>query len=245
MRLGLEPTPVAMETTATTATLRLRLAADDQLAAHTPRPRAPADALFSLQVHESTLNNAFGRLGLAGRRLSLEELSRMLCERRVRAAHSRRPARGGERNVRPSPAAAGGVPRRPRAHAGGARRDRERPPKLVRHRRPGRLQAGRHGPQVFLEREGPVQLSGPGHQGRMEFALRTIFGKIFPKERPMPLVPERVVKNPRLAGLAGLQAVSTDGWLALALGPPPRGAGTKSSATAARPHDGPQRLLRR
>lgn len=219
VRLGLEPTPVAMETTATTATLRLRLAADEQLAAHTPRPRAPSDALFSLQVNESTLNNAFERLGLAGRRLSLEELVGMLYER------------------------AGFEPRIPDdlpegVHVTFARRQPLRVEcrdGLV-HLRVAldAIESGRRSwydivaqvaykpatsaPQVFLEREGPVQLSGPGHQGRIEFALRTIFSKIFPKERPIPVLPDKIVKNPRLEGLHVLQAVSTDGWLALALG---------------------------
>jgi hypothetical protein len=73
-------------------------------------------------------------------------------------------------------------------------------------------------PQVFLEREGPVQLSGPGHQGRIEFALRTIFSKVFPKERPIPLLPERMVGNPRLAGMHAVQTVSNDGWFSLAMG---------------------------
>lgn len=219
VRLGLEPTPVAMETTATTATLRLRLAADEQLAAHTPRPRAPGDAMFSLQVNESTLNNAFERLGLAGRRLSLEELLGIIAEQ------------------------AGFEPRIPDdlpegVHVTFARRQPLRiecRDGLV-HMRVAldAIESGRRSwydivarvsykpaiaaPQVFLEREGPVQLSGPGHQGRIEFALRTIFSKIFPKERPIPVLPERLVKNPRLDGLRVLQAVSTDGWLALALG---------------------------
>ena len=35
------------------AVLRLRLAGQDQLAAYTPRPRAPSDSLVSLQVHHS------------------------------------------------------------------------------------------------------------------------------------------------------------------------------------------------
>jgi len=219
VRLGLEPTPVAMETTATTATLRLRLAAEDQLAAHTPRPRAPADALFSLQVNESTLNNAFERLSLAGRRLSLEELITTLSQQ------------------------AGFEPRIPDdlpegVHVTFARRQPLRVEcrdGLV-HMRVAldAIESGRRSwydivarvsykpataaPQIFLEREGPVQLSGPGHQGRIEFALRTIFSKIFPKERPIPVLPERLVKNPRLEGLHVLQAASTDGWLALALG---------------------------
>ena len=219
VRLGLEPTPVAMETTATTATLRLRVAAEDQLAAHTPRPRAPTDALFSLQVNESTLNNALERLGLAGRRFSLEELLGMLYER------------------------AGFEPRIPDDLPEGVFVSFARRQPLRVECRDGlvhmrvaldAIESGRRSwydiiakvaykpvhaaPQVFLEREGPVQLSGPGHQGRIEFALRTIFGKIFPKERPIPVLPDRLVKNPRLDGLVVLQAVSTDGWLALALG---------------------------
>ncbi|MBU6222205.1 MAG: hypothetical protein KGR24_05570 [Planctomycetes bacterium] len=219
VRLGLEPTPVAMETTATTATLRLRLAADDQLAAHTPRPRAPTDALFSLQVNESTLNNALERLGLAGRRFSLEELLGMLYER------------------------AGFEPRIPDDLPEGVFVSFARRQPLRVECRDGlvhmrvaldAIESGRRSwydivaqvaykpahaaPQVFLEREGPVQLSGPGHQGRIEFALRTIFSKIFPKERPIPVLPDRLVKNPQLEGLMVLQAVSTDGWLALGLG---------------------------
>ena len=219
VRLGLEPTPVAMETTATTATLRLRLAADEQLAAHTPRPRAPADALFSLQVNESTINNALERLGLAGRRFSLEQLLGMLYER------------------------AGFEPRLPSDLPEGVFVSFARQQPLRVECRDGlvhmrveldAIESGRRSwydivaqvaykpstsaPQVFLEREGPVQLSGPGHQGRIEFALRAIFSKIFPKERPIPMLPERLVNNPRLEGLHVLQAVSTDGWLALALG---------------------------
>ena len=73
VRLGLSPTPF-METTEDRATLRLRLNADTQLAAHTPRPREPDGTLFGYQVHESTINNAFERLGIKGQRLALEEL---------------------------------------------------------------------------------------------------------------------------------------------------------------------------
>jgi hypothetical protein len=219
VRLGLEPTPVAMETTATMATLRLRLAADDQLAAHTPRPRAPTDAMFSLQVNESTLNNALERLGLAGRRFSLEELLGMLYERAGFEPHipddlpegvfvsfaRRQPLRVECRD--------GLVHMRVALDAieSGRRSWYDIVAQVA-------YKPAHAAPQVFLEREGPVQLSGPGHQGRIEFALRTIFSKIFPKERPIPVLPDRIVKNPRLDGLVVLQAVSTDGWLALALG---------------------------
>jgi hypothetical protein len=99
------------------------------------------------------------------------------------------------------------------------------------------------GPQVFLEREGPVQLSGPGHQGRMELALRTVFGKVFPKERPFAVLPAKVVDEPRLADVRAVQAVSADGWLAFALAAPAEGGPAQPSATAGRPQ--PRRLMRR
>jgi hypothetical protein len=76
------------------------------------------------------------------------------------------------------------------------------------------------GPQVLLEREGPVRIGGPDHEGRMEIALRTIFGKIFAKERPIAILPEKVTANPRLASVRAVQAVATDGWLGIALAEP-------------------------
>ena len=218
-QLGLEPTAVAMETTATVATVRLRLAADNQLAAHTPRPRAPSDSQCSVQMHESSLNNAFERLDLAGRRLSLEELVRVVFKRL-----------GIEQPIPPD---------LPEGVAVTFTKSRPlriecRDGLMHVHVSIESLESGRRnwydivahvaykpsssGPQEFLEREGPVQISGPGHQGRMEIALRTIFGKIFPKDRAIPLLPEKIVAHPRIAEMRALQAVCTDGWLAIAIG---------------------------
>jgi hypothetical protein len=101
------------------------------------------------------------------------------------------------------------------------------------------------GMQVMLERDGPVQLSGPGHKGRMEFGLRTIFGKMFPKERPVKLIPEQMLSNPRLAGVQAVQAVSADGWLAIALAWTTQASDSKTSPTASRPPDATQQLRRR
>ncbi len=248
VRLGLEPTTVAMETTQTTATLRLRLAADGQLAAHTPRPRAPAEASLSLQLHESTVNNALERLGLGGRRLSLRELILLLGERT--GVEPRVPDDLPE-DVRVTFARS--QPLRVECRDG------------VVHLRVAldAIESGRRNwydivasvaykptasnPQVFLEREGPVQLSGPGHQGRVEFALRAIFSKIFPKERPIPVLPENLTKNPRLAGMHVLQAVSTDGWFAVAMGlrEPPAAASVAAEPLPSVDARGPRRTLLR
>jgi hypothetical protein len=246
-QLGLEPTAVSLETASGAATARLRLAATTQLAAHTPRPRPPEDALFSMQVHESSVNNACGQFGLAGRKMSLDELARFICMKL-----------GLPPDVPDDLPAGVDVtfaevdPLRVECRDG-----------LVHVRITlDALESGRRnnwydivaqvayrptpsGMQVSLERDGPVQLSGPGHKGRMEFGLRTIFGKMFPKERPVNLVPDKVLTNPRLAGVQAVQAVSADGWLAIALATTTQAGNTKGSTTAAVGSDTPQRRLRR
>jgi hypothetical protein len=239
--LGLEPTPTGLVTTPNTATIRLRLAATDQLAAHTPRPRPPDDALLAVQLHESAINNACERLGLAGRRLRLEDLVRLVCERI--GVEPRQPddlpegvviTFADERPIRIT--CRDGL-----VHVAvsltcleGGRRSWHDVIAQVAYR------PVRSGPQVWLEREGPVQLSGPGHQGRIELALRTIFGKIFAKERPIAVLPERIAGDPRLADVQAVQAVSAAGWFALALAEPPQVAApatdspTPQAATPAR-----------
>jgi hypothetical protein len=246
-RLGLEPTAVSLETTGGAATARLRLAAATQLAAHTPRPRPPEDALISMQVHESSVNNACGQFGLAGRKMSLEELARFICKQLGLPAQVPDDLPAGV-----DVTFAATDPLRVECRDG-----------LVHVRITlDALESGRRnnwydivaqvayrptpsGMQVSLEREGPVQLSGPGHKGRMEFGLRTIFGKMFPKERPVTLVPEKVLTNPRLAGVQAVQAVSADGWLAIALAATTQAGGAKAAITASRPDTPTSRLLSR
>jgi len=222
VKLGLEPTAVAMETTADVATVRLRLAATGQLAAHTPRPRGPDDAMFAVQLHESSLNNALDRLGLAGRRLALEDLFRLLAEKAGREPNLPDDLPEGVAVTFAASQPLRVVFRDGLVHLRMAldaiesgRRDWYDVVVQVSYRpRSGDL-------QVYLDREGPVQLSGPGHQGRIEIALRTIFGKVFPKERPLTLFPPQVTTHPKLAGMPVSHLAATDGWLAIALSAPP------------------------
>jgi hypothetical protein len=173
---------------------------------------------LSAQIHDSSVNNACEQFGIAGRRLSLEELLRLVCERLgldptvpedlpegvavtfARSQPLRIECRDGLVHVRVALDAL----------ESGRRNWHD-----IVVRVSYRLTSS--GPQILLEREGALQLGGPSHQGRMEIALRTIFGKIFPKERPIPLLPKAVAANPRIADLQAVQTVSSDGWLAIAL----------------------------
>lgn len=219
VELGLEPVAMAMQTTDDMATVRLRLAGDGQLAGHTPRPRVPSDAELSVQVHSTSLNNVFDRLEIAGRVFPLEELFRHVGQRLgmevaipddlpanvVIGFEEEQPIR-----VECQDGLVHVTVRIDSIESG--RRDWYDVEAGVSYRLVPQA------PQVVLEREGPIRIGGDGHRGRFEIGLRTVFGKIFPKERPIPLLPERLASDPRLADLDVCQAVVTDGWLAVALG---------------------------
>ena len=220
VRLGLSPTPF-METTENQATIRLRLNADTQLAAHTPRPREPDGTLFSYQVHESTINNALERLGINGQQLALEDLflhvqQQLGLEQKIPEDLPEGVSVAFEQ-VEPICVDFDQGLIRVKVSIDALESSRRSWYDVIGSvtYKPTAL-----GNTVLLKREGPIRISGPGHRGRIEFALRTIFGKIFPKERPISIVPKKFTDHPRLQNLSTLQAVSLDGWVAIALGDP-------------------------
>jgi hypothetical protein len=224
-RLGLKPTALGLESSQTAASVRLRLASDEQLSGHTPRPRPPAAAVLSLQLHESSFNNAVGRLGVAGRTLPLEELVAS-----IRGKLGLDPQSDDDLPDGVKVSFAAGEPVRVTA-VDGKVRIRVSIDKLESPRRTWEgivanvaYRPTVSGLQVYLERDGVVHLSGENQRGRLELALRAIFSKVFPKERPVAVLPDKVVANPRMQGLTVLEAAVTDGWFAVSLGPssPPR-----------------------
>jgi hypothetical protein len=236
--LGLEPTPLGLETTADAVQLRLRLAGAGQIAAHTPRPNPPSAALFTLQAHDSSVNNAIAGLGIAGRRLSLAQLGELIAARLALP-----PGEPMADDVFVTFASAD--PARIQAHDGLVRvalaMDCLESPRRTWHDVVVKVayRPKVEGMQVFLERDGPVQLAGAGQRGRLELALRAIFSAVFPKERPLAILPDRILENPRMAGLRAVQAEAEDGWLAIAIG---EDAGGPADATAAVARGGSWRM---
>lgn len=78
--LDLEPTPLELRTTDDRVVMRYRLAGIDQMAADSARPRGLQASLFSMQIHESALNNLLNRIELNGNQFTATELSRHLSE---------------------------------------------------------------------------------------------------------------------------------------------------------------------
>ncbi len=237
-RLGLELVPISLATTEERIAARLRLGSDEQLGAFTPRPRAPSDSWFSVQVHQSAINNMLESLDLEGRRFELAELFTWV----------------GDKLGNPDLAKQEDLPEKVRITF--ADRDAVRLDTVD-----GRLevtfaikelrQEGSrwHDFQVrayyvpklesltpLFERDSNPQyslrLDGESMRGKIEFKLRAIFSKVLSKNRDLRLLPESITGDQRLKDLQITQFTVEDGWIGLAYGPR-----RVSSRVAAKPKD--------
>ncbi len=218
-RLGLEPRLIQASTQPDRLIARWRLAASDQLGAHTPRPRIPEGVVASFQIHQSAVNNVLARLSLAGRMLTPTELQAEMAE------------------LLDAPELADDPSPREDVLIGFASVD----PVLV-HFQDGRvtivlniarLEKKPHvwenfqvrasyrpenvdGQTVFV-RDGVVSLSGDSISLKDQLALRGIFSKRFSKERTWPVLPKLFRENPDFADLRLCHLIVEDGWLSWAV----------------------------
>jgi len=220
-RLALSAEPLEMATTEERAVMRLRLAGDHQLGAHTARPSAPSDSLVSLQLHESAINNAAEGLGLDGRRLTAGELHAHLAEKVGRAGAAPPDdlplraivefARHGAVQVRCQDDRIELVLNIVELRKG---RDSIRNVSVHAFFRPVV-----DGLEVKLVREGSLQFEGAHLRTGPRIVLHSVFGKMIRAEQEVPLVTAKINDDPRLAGMMVTQLVIDDGWTALSLGP--------------------------
>jgi hypothetical protein len=220
-QLALAAEPIDMFTTSDRAVMQLRLANLDQLAAHTPRPSAPADSVVSVQLHETALNNAFAGLDLEGRRMTLPELHKFLAEKfgnpdapmpedfptRARIEFAKHDAVHVSfvedrlelvLNIREL----------------GHGRDKIQNFQVHAYYRPQL-----DGLSVNLVRDETLQFAGPQLKTGARFVLHGIMGKVFSRGRELRIVRKTLEDDPRFDGLMVTQLVIDDGWMAMALGP--------------------------
>jgi hypothetical protein len=220
-RFALAAEAIDMSTTDERAIVRLRMADDAQLGAHTPRPTAPSDSLASVQLHESALNNAIRGLGLDGRRLTVGELHALLAEKIVR--HAQAPAADLPQKAIIEFAKTDAV--RIACHE-----DRVELILNIVEMRKGRdsiKNVGVHaffrpkleGLRMTLVRDGGLQFEGRQLRTGPRMVLQTVFGKLLRKDQEVPGLASRIDGDPRLAGLMITQMVIDDGWIAMSIGP--------------------------
>jgi hypothetical protein len=219
--LSLDPTMVSSETTERRFTMRLRLAGDDQLGGHTPRPRAPSDSLASFQVHETAMNNALERLELDGRTFALPELWKHIADRLNQPQTWETDPDDDDVTIAFAKQDAVGV----RCQDGRVMLSLSiaklrKPPRSWRDFQVRILYRPEvHGRSAELVRDGRIHVSGKRLRRLSRATLVGVFAKIFREERPVILSPERLLSDPKLADLAVTQFVIVDGWIGVALGP--------------------------
>ncbi|HEY2841102.1 MAG TPA: hypothetical protein VGJ26_18245, partial [Pirellulales bacterium] len=221
-RLGLDPQVISAETTEERLTMRLRLAGDEQLAGHTPRPRAPGDSLASLQIHQSMFNNASEQLGLNGRTFTLTELREHIIE--VLNLKNSPFLNSVDKEVSVTFAEENAILVRFEngrmelnlAVAKLSNADHTWQNFIVRVYYQPQIE----GLSARLVRDGTVQLSGPRLSTRSQIALRGIFSKAFSKDRELLLVSPKWSSDPRTKDLFFSQFVIQDGWVAVAISEP-------------------------
>ncbi|MEX0866785.1 MAG: hypothetical protein WD030_05460 [Pirellulales bacterium] len=219
--LGIEPLPVELHTSDKRLTARLRFAAGDQLAAHTPRPRAPSDSLFSMQLHESALNNVLQQLDLDGRRMTMREVYTEVATRL--GADDATPPDDIPEDVMVTFAPKNSL----QVHfTDGAMRLTIALSRIEqkRNRWTNLVVRAYYEPQgdglhAELVRTSGMELIGDRINTRSQVILRGVFAKVLDNTRTLPLVPKRLVEDGRLGDLEVTQLAISDGWLGVAVGP--------------------------
>jgi hypothetical protein len=220
-QLELAPEPIEMRTTPERMVMRCRLASTQQLAAYTPRPRALAESVFSVQLHESAANNLFQQLELDGQTIKLEELiARLAARLQVDASHLNEEIPEGVvlrlGNERPLMIEfdADRILMTIRIAKLATRKKTWRN-FVVR----ARYRADVERTHVDLEREGGIELISERLGFRDQIALRGIFTKVITRDHRLNIIRGRLADDPRLADLAITQFAVRDGWVGISVGP--------------------------
>ena len=222
-QLGLEVTPIEMRTTESRWITRLRVAGEEQLAAHTPRVNAPSDSMLSVQLHESAINNVIEGIGLDGKRLTPAELNEHMQQAlAMEIPTEQEPSEDAILHFAPEDALRitfeeGQVKLTLTFREMVVRRSRLRGFKVHVY----------YLPQVEGKKAFLVQQGTPEVEGRMRTASRLkihgALGKVLGEDRRIEIVKSPADFAPKYAdkleGLAPTQFVIEDGWIGIAIGP--------------------------
>jgi hypothetical protein len=212
-------TTIEMKSSPERLVARVRVARDDQLGSHTPRPRALSDSLASVQLHETAMNNLAITLGLDGQRLTGDELQAKLRERFSQLAE-REPLETRRDTVfqfAPKDAVqfriADGQLELQVAFDS-IELDGAEIPDIIVHAHYAPVVNGLN---AELQRDGALGIEGRVSAGERA-RLHNIFKTVFPSESPLRLV-RLDDEDRRLNGLMITQFVLEDGWVGIAIGP--------------------------
>ena len=218
-QLRLEPTLVEAATYSDRLVARWRLAGQDQLGGHTPRPRVPEGSLASFQIHQSAVNNLLNRLELSDRAYTPAELRQQIAD----LLDSPELLQSGEARddvliwfASPDPIQVTFDEGQLRIRLAVARLEKK--PHVWRNfqvrvaYKPETINGG-----TFLVRDGVITLTGESLSIKDQIALRGIFSKTFSKDRSWPVLPRWFRERPELRDVHLCHFVMDDGWFSWAV----------------------------
>ena len=222
--LHLEPVALDLQTTTSSRLiLRYRLAGYQQLAANTPRPRAPGNSLMSIQVHESAFNNTLQKLKLDGKRTDLRTLYREIAE-----AFDRTDIKIPEEipeNVTVSMADREAVRVRFEDGKVKLRIHLKELKSGSRHKWKNFILTASYRPSMdqlsaSLYRDGHLQFEGKNLRLGDRIALQGIFNKALPRTRPINMINKQLAEHDGMKDLSVSQFVVRETWIGFALSAP-------------------------
>jgi hypothetical protein len=216
---GIKLTTIEMKSSPERLVARMRVARDDQLGSHTPRPRALSDSLASVQLHESAMNNMAITLGLDGQRLTGDELQAKLREQFPQLAERDQLETRRDTVFHFAPKDAvqfriGNGQLELQVTFDNVELDGVEIPHITVHAHYAPVVSGL---QIELQRDGALGIEGRVSAGERA-RLHNIFKTVFPPDRPLRLV-RLDDEDQRLDGLMITQLVLEDGWIGWAIGP--------------------------
>ena len=224
--MDLDPRALELRTTSERVVVRTRLAGPLQLAAHTPRPKARADSMMSLQIHQSAANSLIQQLRLQGRRMTLRELIDVLADRlgmQVDVADKYRDMVFELAADRPLDVSFENDQVKVTIHfaelSNGEKTWRD-------FSVSGFFRADVRQLDVQLVRDGSIELITESLGLRDQIALRSIFTKVFANNHRLDVLRRAIQAQPHLRSLEVQQMTIRDGWIGISIGdePSPRGA---------------------
>ncbi len=224
--MGLEPQPIALETTADRMVVRYRLAGPEQLASYSPRPQALSNSLVSFQLHESVISNFAGGLELGGQEFELPELVEHLGDKLGQPITLEQEVEQKLHVVFPK---AGWL--QARFDEGKVRiqltfkelsLDEGKPWKNLSVEATYLPMIDGSQLRLFRDPEEAIVVKGRRLRMRDQFAIRGIMNTVFDPRQVIDVIPDPILNDPRLQGTTIGQLTIENGWIAVSIVDLPR-----------------------
>lgn len=218
-RLKLDPQVIDMQTTEDRLLARYRLAGDWQLAAFTPRPRAPRSSLMSVQVHQSAINNTLEQLVPRDKPMPIVDVitDAMSLFGRDAKLPDELPTDVTIQFARTRPITVEIEDGKLWVTMRIVRLSNGKSVDLTQFIVRAAYSPTVDGLNASLVRDGHLRISGPGMSMRERLPVRAIFNKVLDSDKPLPLTLPTLANHPAMSGVAVSQLELRGGWIGIAL----------------------------